>query len=282
MTRFIVVPQWQGSPSTRSMTLIDGADAIAGDLPRSATVRVDVPVEAGEALGSGIRRFSSLQRTRDLVDAALIETDGATADTSATTPGGHSVVVGGDCGVAVPAIAHSAARHPDLAVVWFDAHADLHTPESSPSGAFSGMALRAVFEAGPLSPDAGVPVDRVVLAGAREFDEPEIEAVRTSGLTHLGVEDLADPARLADAVAATGAGSLYVHVDLDVLDPAAITGVSAAVPFGLDVPTLTNAIGVLRGRFPLVGASVSGFAPPHPEAVVDDMGSVLRVVGALA
>ncbi len=279
MTRFIVVPQWQGSPSTRSMTLIDGADAIAGDLPRSATVRVDVPIEAGEALGSGIRRFSSLQRTRDLVTAALTEADGAADGAS---PSGHVLVVGGDCAVAVPAIEHAAALHPDMAVVWFDAHADLHTPESSASGAFAGMALRAVFETTPLSTDAAVPADRIVLAGAREFDDAETDAVKIAGLTHLGVDDLADPARLADAVAATGAGSVYVHVDLDVLDPAAITGLSAAVPFGLDVPTLTNAIGILRGRFPLAGASVSGFAPPHPEAVVDDMGSVLRVVGALA
>ncbi|APF35423.1 arginase [Microbacterium sp. SGAir0570] len=282
MTRFIVVPQWQGSPSTRSMTLIDGADAIAGDLPRSATVRVDVPVEAGEALGSGIRRFSSLQRTRDLITAALVEADDVAADSSGGGQSGHAVVVGGDCGVAVPAIAHAASLHPDTTVVWFDAHGDLHTPESSPSGAFGGMALRAVFDATPLSPDAAVPADRIVLAGAREFDDAETEVMRSTGLTHLGVDELADPARLADAVAATGAASVYVHVDLDVLDPAAITGVSAAVPFGLDIPTLTNAIGVLRGRLPLIGASVSGFAPPHPEAVVDDMGSVLRVVGALA
>jgi arginase len=71
-------------------------------------------------------------------------------------------------------------------------------------------------------------------------------------------------------------------VDLDVLDPAVITGVAAPVPFGLDVPTLTAAIAALRERLPLAGASLSGFAPAHPSAVVDDMGAVLRIVGALA
>ena len=60
MTRFIVVPQWQGSASTRAMQLIDGAEQIAGDLPRSACTRVDVPLEAGEALGTATRRLSSL------------------------------------------------------------------------------------------------------------------------------------------------------------------------------------------------------------------------------
>ncbi|MDD7930383.1 arginase family protein [Microbacterium thalli] len=280
MTRFIVVPQWQGSPSARSMTLIDGAEAIAGDLPRSATVRVDVPVEAGEALDTGIRRFSSLQRTRDLIADALAGSAEPSAPAAAQTS--PTVVIGGDCGVAVPAVAHAASAHPDLAVVWFDAHADLHTPASSPSGAFAGMALQAVFGRGPLTTDAAVSADRVILAGAREFDDAEAELIDTVDLRTVSVDDLADPAALADAVAATGAGSVYVHVDLDVLDPAAITGVGAPVPFGLDVPALTAAIGALRERIPLVGASISGFAPAHPDAAVDDMGSVLRIIGAVA
>ena len=57
MTRYLVVPQWQGSPSSRAMPLIDGALAIAGDLPRSATTIQDVPMEAGESLGTGILRY---------------------------------------------------------------------------------------------------------------------------------------------------------------------------------------------------------------------------------
>jgi len=277
MTRFLVVPQWQGSPSARSMTLIDGAEAIAGDLPRSVTERVDVPVEAGEALDTGIRRFSAIQRTRDLIAAALDRPGG---DAAASPE--HAVVIGGDCGVAVPAVAHAAASNADLAVVWFDAHADLHTPLTSPSGAFAGMALQALFGRGPLTAEGAVPTGRIVLAGTREFDDAESEVVRAEGLRVVGVGDLAAPAALADAVVATGARSVYVHVDLDVLDPAVITGVAAPVPFGLDVPTLTAAIAALRERLPLAGASLSGFAPAHPSAVVDDMGAVLRIVGALA
>ena len=117
MTRFLVVPQWQGSPSSRAMHLIDGAEAIAGDLPRAATTRVEVPPSAGESLGTGIRRFSALAG----VQAAMAE---SLASSPAEEP---VIVIGGDCGVAVPAIAHAAGRH-DLAVVWFDAHADLHDP----------------------------------------------------------------------------------------------------------------------------------------------------------
>ncbi|MCR2828112.1 arginase family protein, partial [Microbacterium sp. zg.Y909] len=60
MTRFIVVPQWQGSPSARAMLLVDGAEAIEGDLPRAACTRVDVPLEAGESLDTGVHRLSAL------------------------------------------------------------------------------------------------------------------------------------------------------------------------------------------------------------------------------
>ncbi len=271
MTRFLVVPQWQGSPAARAMHLIDGAEAIAGDLPRGATVRVEVPVEAGESLGTGIRRFSALSRVREAV-----------ADALATNPAEPAIVVGGDCGVAIPAIAHAAARHENLAVVWFDAHGDLHSPESSPSGAFAGMALRAVFTEFALPGTGTVPAERVVLAGAREFDDGERESAVSSGLTLIDADDLADPTGLADAVASTGATALYLHVDLDVLDPAAIAGLGLPVPFGLSLDDLVGAIKAVRARVPLVGASISGFAPASAAAAVDDLGTILRVVGALA
>ncbi len=51
MARFIVAAQWQGSSSSRAMQLIDGAEAIAGDLPRASTTVLEVPAEAGDAQG---------------------------------------------------------------------------------------------------------------------------------------------------------------------------------------------------------------------------------------
>src|SRR6188508_1950027 len=105
MTRYLVVPQWQGSPSSRAMQLIDGAQAIAGDLPRSSTTILDVPMEAGEELGTGIHRASALQRIREQIGLALESLDDVV------------LTVGGDCGVALEPIAHAARRTPSLAVV---------------------------------------------------------------------------------------------------------------------------------------------------------------------
>ncbi|MCT9002874.1 arginase family protein [Microbacterium memoriense] len=268
MTRYLVAPQWQGSPSTRAMHLIDGAEAIAGDLPRAATVRVDVPIEAGESLGTGIRRFSAVNRVAENVTTALAASDEP------------AIVVGGDCGIAVPTIAHTAATHDDLVVVWFDAHADLHSPESSPSGSLAGMALRATFDAIDL-PSGGITRDHVILAGAREFDDAEWEFVQESGLRTLSVADLADPAALAAAVAQTGTTAVYVHVDLDVLDPAVLGGLALPVPFGLPLEHLTGAIAAIRSEARIVGASIAGFAPSSPAAALDDLGTILRVLGAL-
>ncbi|GAA3898696.1 arginase family protein [Microbacterium invictum] len=270
MTRFLVVPQWQGSPAARAMLLAAGAEAIAGDLPRSSCTRIDVPVEAGESLGTGIRRYSTLTRVRDRVLDAL--------------DGNHEpvLIVGGDCGVAVPGIAHAATRDPAVAVLWFDAHADLHSVDTSPSGAFAGMALRAVFGDGELSIGGAVSSDRVILAGAREFDDAEAALIDAVGLRVIPVEGVADPENLAAAVVATGATSVYIHVDLDVLDPAVMTGVGLPTPFGLQPEQLTAAITAVRARLPLGGSSITGFAPASPMAAVDDMGTILRVVGALA
>lgn len=273
MARFIVVPQWQGSPAARAMLLVDGADAIAGDLPRSACERIDVPLEAGESLGTGVQRLSTLVRTREMIALALE----AHVDSV--------VVVGGDCGVAVPAIGHAAALHPGMAVVWLDAHGDLHSPDSSPSGAFSGMALRAALGEGEpsltLTPGAIGP-DRLIVAGARDLDDAEAEYLAASPAVHLSATDLSNPDALADAVAATGADAVYIHVDLDVLDPATMTGLALPVPFGVTAPDLVAAIGRLRARVRLVGASVSGFAPATPTAAVEDLGTILRVIGAVA
>nr|WP_314843472.1 arginase family protein [uncultured Microbacterium sp.] len=267
MVRFLVVPQWQGSPAPRAMLLVDGASAIAGDLPRAATAVLDVPVEAGESLGTGVRRLSALLHTRELVRESM------TVDT---------IVIGGDCSVTVAAVAGLPGGTDDLAVVWCDAHPDLHTPETSPSGAFAGMALRAILGEGEpqLTLSPGISRDRVITVGVRTLDDAEV--AEADALTALLTTDLDDVEALASAVEATGAARVWVHIDVDVLDPAELAGVSSPEPFGLSPAALSAAIRALRQRVPLAGATISGFAPRSPADAVDDLGALLRLVGAVA
>lgn len=265
MARFLVVPQWQGSPAARAMLLVDGAAAIAGDLPRNATTVLNVPIEAGDSLGTGVHRLSSLQRVRALVAEAM-------------SP--ETVIIGGDCSVTVAAL--SAIDHDDVAIVWCDAHPDLQEPATSPSGAYSGMALRSILGEGEpaLALSPSISSERVIVVGARAIDEGEETPL--APITRLSVDDLIDADALADAVTATGAARVWVHIDVDVLDPAEIAGVSAATPFGTTAATLAAAVRVLRERVPLAGATIAGFAPRSPMDAVDDLGTILRLVAAVA
>lgn len=256
---FVVVPQWQGSGAERAMRLVDGAEAIRGDLPASATTVIEVPLEAGDAEQTGVHRFSSLRMVRERQSAALAAVDGV------------AITIGGDCGVELAAVEH-AARAGRTVLVWFDAHADLNTPTSSPSGAFHGMVLRSIIDAGLVT------ASDVLLVGARDLDPAEEHAVEHLGIPLVAIDAVGDA--VADR-AASGAEQLYVHVDLDVIDPSEFAGVGFPTPFGTSVETLVAAIGAARAALPLAGAGVTEFAPTSPDAASDDMPSILRVISAL-
>lgn len=261
------------------MQLMDGAAAIAGDLPSSATTTVDVPLEAGESLGSGVHRLSSLASVRDRSAAALNDL--------AAVDGGPIITIGGDCGADLAGVQHavSVRRPGSLALVWLDAHGDLNTPESSPSAAFGGMVLRALIGEAPeqlaSAGDAVLAPRSVVLAGTRELDDGETAFVDETGIRVVAADEFGTPDALVHAVEETGADAVYVHVDLDVLDPGSIEGVQSPEPFGVEPDDLVAAITALRARFDLAGAAITGFAPRSPDAAPDDLPVILRILGAL-
>ncbi len=252
------------------MRLVDGAEAIRGDLPSASTTVIAVPLEAGEAQGSGVSRFSSIQLVRDRLAMTL------------STMDGPAIVIGGDCGIELAAVAHVTDRGAP-ALVWFDAHPDLNTPESSPSTAFSGMVVRALLGDGApgLLPANPVAPERLILAGTRAFDAPEDAFVKDAGITVLeGDGFTADT--LVDAVAASGATSVYIHVDFDVLDPGEFEGLDNPEPFGISVAKLVESIKALKAKFEFVGAGLAQFSPSSPAQITEDLPAILRIIGALA
>ncbi|MEO7005995.1 MAG: arginase family protein [Terrimesophilobacter sp.] len=272
MTYFVVVPQWQGSGSSRALRLRDGADIIYGDLPVKKTLLVDVPLGVGDGQGSGVHGLTALQLIARETRAAL------------ESLGESAIVIGGDCGVELAAIPHALRRAKgDVAVLWLDAHPDLNTAQSSPSGAFQGMVLRTLLGDGlaALLPDRPLAASNLVLAGARALDESEADFVEASGIRLLSPEHLTVQS-LLDAVTATGAQSVYLHVDLDVLDPGEFAGLSYPEPFGLSVTLLLDLIRGVRERFPMAGAAVTEFAPASPAQADDDLPTILRILAALS
>ncbi|MCU1440022.1 MAG: Arginase [Rhodoglobus sp.] len=267
---FVVVPQWQGSSSSRAMRLVDGAEAIRGDLPSASTRVVDVPLEAGDAQGSAVHRLSSIALVRDRLAEVLASTKGA------------AITIGGDCGVELGAIGR-VLGDPGVAVVWLDAHPDVNTPESSGSGAFHGMVLRTLLGEGPKQLVPPTPLDpaKLVIGGVRASDDQEEQFLAASGIRTIGADEL-NAESLVAAVEATGASSVYVHIDLDVLDPGDFAGLGFPEPFGVLAGTLVEAVRALLTRFPLAGAGITEFAPASPEEAVEDMPTILRIIGALS
>ena len=85
-------------------------------------------------------------------------------------------LIGGSCCGHVGVVRELARRHGRIGVVWIDAHGDLNTPESSPSGNAWGMPLRMLIDAGDVAPED------VILLGARNLDPPEVEFIADAGI----------------------------------------------------------------------------------------------------
>ena len=188
----------------------------------------------------------------DYPEAALVEENSLTDQNlaiAAELPD-RPLVLGGCCNAHVGALEGLAARHDRIALVWLDAHGDLNTPETSPSGNAWGMPLRTIVDAGT------VPAGNVALVGARNLDPPEQEFIERSAL-HTGpgaVERALDDCRC-----------VYVALDVDSLDPAEISPFMPE-PDGLTLGQVEELFDDLRAHATVIGAGLTGLAP-DPENV---------------
>ncbi|USZ71644.1 arginase [Natronosalvus halobius] len=156
--------------------------------------------------------------------------------------GAFPLVLGGDHSIAIGSMG-GAARDADLGVVWFDAHADLNTPATSPSGNVHGMPLAAtlghgMFDGLEWAHAPRVREESVAYVGLRSIDERERELVRESELTAFTMADIDDrgiAAAVEDAldVATAGTDGVHVSLDLDWLDPNVAPGVGTPVRGGV-------------------------------------------------
>jgi arginase len=208
--------------------------------------------KGGEKMAEGAALGVPYPETGSILQESL---EAQSAELAASLPE-RPLVLGGCCCSHVGAVRGLAARHERLAVVWIDAHGDLNTPETSPSGNEWGMPLRMLLDAGDVEPT------RVALVGARNLDPPEVEY-----LAETGIDD-----SLERALA--GAGAVYVALDLDVLDPEE-ADVFMPEPDGLSVAAVEDILRDTASRAPVVGIGVTGFLPRER-----NVGVVTRLVAA--
>jgi arginase len=200
----------------------------------------------------------------------------------ARTNGALPIVLGGNCGVTLGALA---ADGGDVGVLWLDAHADFNTPETTASGFLDGMALAALTGRCWRTMTAGipgfciVPDANVVLAGARDIDpleeellsESEVAVVRGPSIRAAGVASALVPA--LDALRER-VGRLHFHLDADVLDAQAARANSFAVDGGLTIIELAEVARLAAERFEIVSAAVTAYDP-----AIDTTAAVPAAIG---
>jgi arginase len=167
----------------------------------------------------------------------------ATKVVEESNAGARPLVLGGDHSVALGTLGGLASAHGVGGVLWIDAHADINTPETSPSGNVHGMPLAAALGlAGPEFESDAWPLPaldprRVVLLGLRHADSGERKLLHDAGvrvftmseIDRIGAERAVREA--LDRVA--GPGFVHVSLDMDALDPEVAPGVGTPVRGGL-------------------------------------------------
>lgn len=176
------------------------------------------------------------------------------------------VVLSGNCMSTVGALAGLGEARPG--VLWLDAHGDLNTPETSTSGFLDGMAAATCLgwcheaHTGALEGFTPLAESSLVLAGARDLDAPEQDAIDRSGVRRLTVEALRAADGAAVAAALDGVSSLYIHLDLDVLDPAAVGRANSyASADGLTADQVVDVIRHAAAHTRVIGLTVSAYDP---------------------
>lgn len=163
--------------------------------------------------------------------------------------GALPIVLGGDHSLGAGSVAATAswmkAQGQALGVIWVDAHADINSPGTSPSGNVHGMPLAALLGHEPVElarlsgPDPAIRPEHTVLVGIRNLDDREKEIVKAAGVHAFTMKDIdrlgiAEVMERALAAASAGTGGVHVSFDLDVCDPAIAPGVGTPVKGGLD------------------------------------------------
>jgi arginase len=182
----------------------------------------------------------------DLRDARATFAAAAAAVAEADRP----LLTATDCSICVATVPAVGRRWPDAWLLWLDAHGDFNTPDTTPSGFLGGMCLAGAVGLWDTGYGAGPGPERVVLVGGRDLDDAEVEL--------MGRE-------------------VFVHVDVDILDPSVMPGQLYPAPGGLDAEQLRALLADVAARARIVGAEITCFSTPElGDALADAVAPLLE------
>jgi arginase family enzyme len=235
----------------------------------------------GKRLGVEPRTIGSPAEPRstryeeDLRDSrgCLLEAGGQIDD--ALSGGRVPVLAAADCSISVTTLPVALRHRPDAKVLWLDAHGDYNTPDTTGSGYLGGMCLAGAC--GEWDPGLGDAIDpeRLVLAGVRDLDGGERELLERSAATVIGASVVETLVAVKNAL---DGAPVFIHLDLDVLDPEEFPAAVPA-PGGLSSDKLYDLMEAVAEDSELVGIEVTAFeAPSDPDELADAAETAMRVL----
>ncbi len=250
---------------TRGVNLGPEAIKYAGLIKRLENIgysvedRCDIPVNKKAAItvaGSNLKHLNVVAEVNEKL---------CTEVSSAMSEGKFPLVIGGDHSIAIGTISGVLQHKKNLGVIWFDAHGDINTPQTSPSGNIHGMPIAVLLGMGDDSltsiggKDAVLKKENIVYIGSRDLDAGERTALKSLGIkvfTMHEIDDMGIKNVMTEAIKIAGEGTDGIHVsfDLDVLDPEVAPGTGTKVPGGMGYREAHYALELIARSEKLVSA----------------------------
>ena len=238
----IGVPMDLGA-GTRGSNLGPEAIRIAGIKKRLEKIgyqvddRRDITAERREAQtqpGSNLKNLNEIARVNRLLCQEVSES---------MKEGKIPVILGGDHSIAIGSIFGVLQNRKNLGVIWFDAHGDINTRDTSPSGNIHGMPVSVLMGMGPeeltsIGNGAFLKRENIVYVGSRDLDSEERKAMKEQGIkvfTMYEIDDMGIKKVMEEAIRIAGDGTDGIHVsfDMDAMDPEIAPGTGTKVPGGM-------------------------------------------------
>ncbi len=261
---------------------------------------IQVPYDLGEeqvGLGKGPIRFIQAGADRNLLDQgfevkvetikrdvpakddmlkkiANINANLAKSIKKAISEGYFPLVLGGNCNTILGILAGLPPSK--IGIIYFDAHGDFNTPEISISGFFDGMPL--AIATGQCYPDllthignmSPIPESHTMHVGARDLDPKERELLENSEVQVVTTDELKEDIEMRILHSALTklhpqVQEVYLHIDIDVIDPQEAPGVNYRTPNGLSLDEMEKAIKTIAAHFRIKAAALTAYNPDHEE-----------------
>ncbi len=229
---------------TRGVSLGPAALRYAGVTERLENIGYDVKDEGDIVANKNAERITIGTHLKNLSEVGRVNTLLCERVDKVMQEGRFPLVIGGDHSVAIGTISGVLQHKKNLGVIWFDAHGDINTAETSPSGNIHGMPVAVLLGHGHESltsiggADAKIKPENIVFVGCRDLDAGERKMLKEFGITVFTMHEIdrygmAEVMDRAIKIASDGTDGIHVSFDVDSMDPVHAVGTGTRVPGGL-------------------------------------------------